>query len=225
MLLVWTPTALAAGVVPAAATAFGVRAVSVVRQDWSSWRRRAMPTARPWIGRRPVTSSRSTPSPSTLRRSLRSWHLPTATSSPGSARATWSSVRRRLPAATRGRGDADVRRRESLRVSAVVADSVIGGAEAAVSAPEGRRRRRGHRALRAGRLQGRALAGRGRGARCGRRRRVAVRFRTAAETPYLRAGDAVLPQVFLKERFGEFSYRPGRATRSSRTPPGWRPTS
>jgi hypothetical protein len=35
-----------------------------------------------------------------------------------------------------------------------------------------------------------------------------VRFRAPGETPYLRDGDAVLPQALIKDRFGEFSYRP-----------------
>jgi D-alanyl-D-alanine carboxypeptidase len=37
---------------------------------------------------------------------------------------------------------------------------------------------------------------------------AAVRFRARGETPYLRHGDAVLPQALIKARFGEFSYRP-----------------
>ena len=36
----------------------------------------------------------------------------------------------------------------------------------------------------------------------------AVRIRAPSETPVLRHGDAVLPQVTIKERFGEFAYRP-----------------
>lgn len=39
---------------------------------------------------------------------------------------------------------------------------------------------------------------------------LAVRFRGPGETPFLRSGDAVLPQMLIKERFGEFAYRPGR---------------
>lgn len=39
---------------------------------------------------------------------------------------------------------------------------------------------------------------------------LAVRFRGPGETPFLRNGDAVLPQALIKERFGEFAYRPGR---------------
>lgn len=35
-----------------------------------------------------------------------------------------------------------------------------------------------------------------------------VRVRTPGETPFLRHGDAVLPQALIKQRFGEFSYRP-----------------
>ena len=36
-----------------------------------------------------------------------------------------------------------------------------------------------------------------------------VRFRGPGETPFFRQGDAVLAQVFLKARFGEFAFRPG----------------
>jgi hypothetical protein len=38
---------------------------------------------------------------------------------------------------------------------------------------------------------------------------VPVRIRGPGETPYLRHGDAVLPQSLVKQQFGEFSYRPG----------------
>ena len=34
-----------------------------------------------------------------------------------------------------------------------------------------------------------------------------MRFRAPGETPYLRHGDAVLPQALVKARFGEFWYR------------------
>jgi hypothetical protein len=34
-----------------------------------------------------------------------------------------------------------------------------------------------------------------------------VRFRAPGETPFLRQGDAVLPQALVKARFGEFWYR------------------
>jgi hypothetical protein len=38
---------------------------------------------------------------------------------------------------------------------------------------------------------------------------VPVRVRGPGEAPWLRSSDAVLPQVLVKERFGEFAYRPG----------------
>jgi hypothetical protein len=37
----------------------------------------------------------------------------------------------------------------------------------------------------------------------------AVRFRASGETRFLRHADLVLPQSLVKERFGEFAYRPG----------------
>jgi D-alanyl-D-alanine carboxypeptidase-like protein len=38
-----------------------------------------------------------------------------------------------------------------------------------------------------------------------------VRLRGPGETPFFRAGDAVLPQAMVKQRFGEFAWRPGAA--------------
>lgn len=50
-----------------------------------------------------------------------------------------------------------------------------------------------------------------------------VRFRGLGETPYLRQGDAVLPNVRMKERFGEFAYRPPTADeREFEQDPEWR---
>jgi hypothetical protein len=39
-----------------------------------------------------------------------------------------------------------------------------------------------------------------------------VRIRGPGETPFLREGDAVLPQALIKERFGEFAYARGAGT-------------
>lgn len=50
-----------------------------------------------------------------------------------------------------------------------------------------------------------------------------VRFRGLGETPYLRQGDAVLPPVRMKERFGEFAYQPPPAgEREFQQDPAWR---
>ena len=47
-----------------------------------------------------------------------------------------------------------------------------------------------------------------------------ARIRSPGETPVLRHGDAVLPQVTVKELFGEFAYRPG-ADREFTQDPDW----
>ena len=49
---------------------------------------------------------------------------------------------------------------------------------------------------------------------------TALRVRGPGETPWLRHGDAVLPQAGVKERFGEWSYRPGPG-RDVEQDPAW----
>jgi hypothetical protein len=52
-----------------------------------------------------------------------------------------------------------------------------------------------------------------------------VQVRAPGETPYFRAGDAVLPPVLLKALFGEFAARPVRGQPGSlEVDPGWRRT-
>jgi hypothetical protein len=96
----------------------------------------------------------------------------------------------------------------SVTVAGVVSDTAIGGAEMAVDLATGERlglgvdryllaAYDGERAALEGRLRSSLPAG------------AAVRFRGPGETPFLRNGDAVLPQVLIKQRFGEFAYRPG----------------
>jgi hypothetical protein len=95
-----------------------------------------------------------------------------------------------------------------VTVAGVVSDTAIGGAEMAVDLATGERlglgvdryllaAYDGERAALEGRLRSSLPAG------------AAVRFRGPGETPFLRNGDAVLPQVLIKQRFGEFAYRPG----------------
>ncbi|HEX2028749.1 MAG TPA: M15 family metallopeptidase [Nitriliruptorales bacterium] len=49
-----------------------------------------------------------------------------------------------------------------------------------------------------------------------------IRIRTPGETPFLRHGDAVLPQSHIKQRFGEFSYRPpAPGVEDFRQDPAW----
>ena len=94
-----------------------------------------------------------------------------------------------------------------VRVVAVVADELIGGAEAAVDLATGagigvtseRYALFRHNDARA------ALEDRVRAALPADR---PVRFRAEGEASFLRHGDAVLPPAHIKEVFGEFSYRP-----------------
>ncbi|CAN5814977.1 hypothetical protein BH20ACT7_BH20ACT7_13700 [soil metagenome] len=96
-----------------------------------------------------------------------------------------------------------------LQVVGVVDDSLIGGAEVAVSA------RRGATPAVTSRQRYLLVAYRGQRLALERSIRdalpdgVAVRLRGPGETPFLRQGDAVLPQAAIKARFGEFAYRPG----------------
>ena len=94
-----------------------------------------------------------------------------------------------------------------LTVAGVVDDALVGAAEVAVS-------RAGGRAVGLTRDRYALLAYRsGRAAEAAAVRRalpagLPVRLRGPGETPFFRAGDAVLPQAMVKERFGEFAWRP-----------------
>lgn len=93
-----------------------------------------------------------------------------------------------------------------LSVAAVVADEAVGAAEVVINAPTGARlgvttprfvlvaHDRPHAAMESA-VRARVPEG------------TPVRVRGPRETPYLRHGDAVLPQALVKDRFGEFAYR------------------
>jgi len=94
-----------------------------------------------------------------------------------------------------------------LTVAGVVDDALVGAAEVAVSRAGGRgvgltRDRYALLAYRGGRA---AVA---RAVRRALPAGLPVRLRGPGETPFFRAGDAVLPQAMVKERFGEFAWRP-----------------
>ncbi|MGB7859907.1 MAG: M15 family metallopeptidase, partial [Acidimicrobiia bacterium] len=107
----------------------------------------------------------------------------------------------------------------TVAVTAVVDDVLIGGAEAAVSmrgaelvgvnveryllVRYGGSRKESESAIRAVIPNG-----------------VSVRLRAPGESPVLRHGDAVLPQALIKERFGEFEYRPD-GSQGFELDPGW----
>jgi len=96
----------------------------------------------------------------------------------------------------------------TVTVGSVVADTAIGGAELALDTATGE-----HAGLTTDRYLLLAYGG----DRSALEQRLtaalppgrAVRFRGPGEAPFLRNGDAVLPQVLIKQRFGEFAYRRG----------------
>jgi hypothetical protein len=140
---------------------------------------------------------------------------------------TSASLRRLGPGAILELQEGD--RVERIRIAAVLPDELMGAAELLVSEQTGRRigivrdryllmqpadvRRVTSRRLT--RLLGRLVPD-----ELGALARVQVRG--PGETPYFRAGDAVLPPVLLKILFGEFAARPGDA-RSGRVAvdPAW----
>jgi hypothetical protein len=104
-------------------------------------------------------------------------------------------------------------------VTGIVDDTLVGAAEVVFDIDEGARH---------GVTTERYLLVRHQGARAATERAVrevlppglAVRFRSPGETPFLREGDAVLPQALIKDRFGEFSYRRA-AGRDIEIDPSW----
>jgi hypothetical protein len=126
--------------------------------------------------------------------------------------ATSARLRRLGPGATLGLAGGT-----RLAVGGVLADALVGGAELVVSAVQaaalGMRERyllvsyRGDRYAVETAIRGHLGP-------------TAIRFRVPGETPFLRQGDAVLPQALVKDRFGEFAYRevPGRDVELD---PGW----
>lgn len=92
-----------------------------------------------------------------------------------------------------------------LTVHGIVEDTLVGGAEVVVTRGDG---------LAIGITTDRFLLVAHQGDRSALESAVRelagteVRVRGPGETPYLRHGDAVLPQALIKARFGEFAYRP-----------------
>jgi hypothetical protein len=215
VLLVWTPGRLPGGLAGRVGRVRGVRAVTVVRGGLlglaGSVDADGRPVDRPRPGNTiPVEAIGFDPAtyPALLPASAR---VAFAGLRPGEALLGATSARlRRLGPGGRLRiaaGAAGGRGRW-LTVAGVVDDALVGAAEVAVSVAGARTigiaRDRyllltyaGGRTAVAGRLR-RALP-----------RRLPVRLRGPGETPFFRAGDAVLPQAMVKERFGEFAWRKG----------------
>jgi hypothetical protein len=222
LLLAWTPGGLPAGFAGAAAAVDGVAEAAVVRGD-------------------PIDLARSVAADGrVVDQPAAGWFIPLdaiaiepasyATVVPVADRAVVASLApgEGLLGATSARlrqlgpgGRLDLAGGGSVTVRAVVPDVTIGGAELAVDRATGA-------AL--GISTERALLVAHSGDRAPVEAALAamvppglpLRFRARGETPFLRAGDAVLPQVVLKDVFGEFAYRPGpRGDRDVEIDPTW----
>jgi D-alanyl-D-alanine carboxypeptidase-like protein len=216
VLLVWTPNRLPEGLAEHLRRVRGVRTVTVVRGGMlgltGSVDADGRPVDRPPVGTTiPIEAIGFDPAtyPALLPASARAAF---AGLRPGEALLGATSARlRRLgpggrlrvaPGPGGGRG-------RWVTVAGVVDDVLVGAAEVALSVAGAGRlgigterylllTYRGGRTAVTGRLR-RALAGSG----------APVRLRGPGETPFFRAGDAVLPQAMVKERFGEFAWRRG----------------
>lgn len=110
---------------------------------------------------------------------------------------------------------------EEFTVVDVVDDTLVGAAELVIHRSDGER---------AGIGTGRFILVSHRGDRAEMEaairdlvpRDIPVRIRGPGETPFLRHGDAVLPQSLVKSQFGEFAYRPSPdGTRDFTQDPAW----
>jgi hypothetical protein len=213
VLLAWTPGRLPAGLAARVGRVRGVRAVTAVRGGQlglaGSVDADGRPLDRPRPGSTiPLEAIAFDPAtyPALLPASARAGFRRLGPSE--ALLGTTSARLRRLGPGGRLRlGAADGGR--WLTVAGVVDDTLVGAAEVAVT-------RAGARGT--GVASDRYLLLAHRGERAGLAaalRRLLppglpLRLRGPGETPFLRAGDAVLPQAMIKERFGEFAWRPGR---------------
>lgn len=207
VLLAWTPNGLDPGLAAAAAADPAVSATSIVRGATIDL-----------VGSRDAGGA-------TVDEPAPGWAIPLdAVAIDPAAHAGFVSVADREAIAALGDGEAllgttsarlrrlgpggvlDLAGGRSVTVAAVVSDSAVGGAELAVDRSTGER---------LGVATDRYLLAAYDGDRPAVEQRLrsalatasAVRFRGPGETPFLRNGDAVLPQAHIKDRFGEFAYR------------------
>ena len=217
VLLVWTPGRVPEGLAGRVGRVPGVRAVTVVRGGLlglaGSVDADGRPVDRPRPGTTiPLEAIGFDPAtyPGLLPASARTAF---AELRPGEALlgATSARLRRLGPGGRLRLGPGPEGRGRWLTVAGVVDDVLVGAAEVAVTVAGARTvgvatdryllaAYSGGRTAVTGRLR-RALAG----------SRLPLRLRGPGETPFFRAGDAVLPQAMVKERFGEFAWRKGPA--------------
>jgi hypothetical protein len=226
--LVWVPRGLPAGFADRVASLPKVQAMAVVAED-DAWLRRSWSATGVVVDRPPagyaIPIDTAAVDPQTF-----ADFVPPADRASVAALGTGDAILGSTSATLRGLGvgsTLDVGGR-SLRITAVLPDQDVGAAELVVSRSTG---------ARLGVTQDRYLVvqpapGRRITAAAFRHRVApflppdlgidrAVQVRAPGDTPYFRAGDAVLPPVLVKSLFGEFAARPGAQTGTLQVDPAW----
>jgi hypothetical protein len=226
--LVWVPRGLPAGFADRVASLPKVQAMAVVAED-DAWLRRSWSATGVVVDRPPagyaIPIDTAAVDPQTF-----ADFVPPADRASVAALGTGDAILGSTSATLRGLGvgsTLDVGGR-SLRITAVLPDQDVGAAELVVSRSTG---------ARLGVTQDRYLVvqpapGRRITAAAFRHRVApflppdlgidrAVQVRAPGDTPYFRAGDAVLPPVLVKSLFGEFAARPGAQAGTLQVDPAW----
>lgn len=205
LFLIWTPGGLPAGLGEQVAAIPGVESVSTVRSDlilidsvYDSTRKAVEEPPEGWFF--PLEAAAVDPAFAEL--APADWQATIA------GLLTEDALLTETSAELRGVGvGASLSGRETHRIDAVLPDAVLGGAELVISAVAGEA---------AGVITPRYLLITFVGERSDLESEVRsllpaglpARIRTLGEVPFLRHGDAVLPQALIKETFGEFVIRP-----------------
>ncbi len=227
--LVWVPRGLPAGFARAVARLRGIAAVTVVAED-DVWLRRSW-SATGQIVDAPPRGYRVPLDAAAVEPMSFAAFVPAADRPSIDALAAGQAILGATSASLRGLGPGgivDLGARERLRIAAILPDQLVGAAEIVVSRGTGRRIGISHDRY----LLVRATPGHEVGTAALKRRLLpllpaslgvdrAVEVRAPGDSPYLRAGDAVLPPVAVKTLFGEFAARPGRVPGTIQVDPAW----
>jgi len=226
--LVWVPRGLPIGFAARIAELPKIDAMTVVAED-DAWLRRSWNSTgelvdHPPIGYRiPIDTAAVDPATFAA-------FVPAADRASVAALADGDAILGATSAGLRGLGTGSVLELggRRVRVAAVLPDQLVGAAELVVS----RRTGAGIGVTRKRYLLVRPAAGHRMTARAFRARIAgflpvslgvdrAVQVRAPGDTPFFRAGDAVLPPVIVKSFFGEFAARPGEQPGTIQVDPDW----
>ena len=227
--LVWVPRGLPSGFADEVAKLPKVDAITIVAED-DAWLRRSWNAAGEVVDDPPPTYripiDVAAVDPSTF-----AAFVPPADRTSIGELADGDAILGATSATLRGLGPGsllDFGRGKRVRIAAVLPDELVGAAEAMVSTRTGARIGIEHdRYFLVQPAEGRRISAQAFRARIrpllprslGVDR--AVQVRAPGQTPFFRAGDAVLPPVLVKSLFGEFAARPGTRPGTLELDPAW----